>query len=289
MPTTTTSSLDQLVDLLRHRRLSVLTGAGVSTDSGIPDYRGPKTRHIARNPIQHDAFITDAEARRRYWSRASRGYAAVAAAKPNITHQTLAALQQEGKLGSIITQNVDGLHQAAGAEDVLELHGSLHAVSCLACAKTYPRAAVQELIERDNLGWLHRDVVRRDIAPDGDLELAATAYARFLEPRCPNCAGPLMPDVVFFGGCVPKIRTQHALDQVEQSDGLLVIGSSLTVFSGYRFVRFAERLNLPIAIVTLGATRGDKHAAVKVDAPLAEVMPQLAEALALPTRVAPHR
>ncbi len=265
-----------LIDLMRERRFAVLTGAGISTDSGIPDYRGPKTLHIPRNPIKHDEFVQNAEARRRYWSRASRGYTAVLAARPNAAHHALAALQAQGAVSGIITQNVDGLHQRAGSHPVTELHGTLHKVDCLACAKTYPRLAIQAQIERENPGWI-RPI--SELAPDGDTELVAAEYHRFVAPQCESCGGDLMPAVIFFGGCVPKLRTQQALDLVAQADGLLVIGSSLTVFSGYRFVRHAAKLDLPTAIVTLGFTRGDKHAAVKLDAPVGEVLPVLAKAL----------
>ena len=261
---------------MRHRRFAVLTGAGVSTDSGIPDYRGPKTKHIARNPVKHDEFVNSEEARQRYWSRASRGYANVGKAFPNHTHQLLAALEKRGNVHGIITQNVDGLHQAGGSKQVIELHGSLHRVRCLACAKTYPRDTIQAQINTENPGWIR---TAKEIAPDGDAEVAIREQAAFQTPLCSSCRGDLMPDVVFFGGSVPKPRSQTAFDLVTESDGLLVLGSSLTVFSGYRFVRHADRLSLPIGIVTLGETRGDKHAHVKVNAPLTEVMPVLAKAL----------
>ena len=261
---------------MRNRRFTVLTGAGVSTDSGIPDYRGPKTKHIARNPVKHDEFIHSVEARQRYWSRASRGYANVGKAFPNATHELIAELEQKGRVHGVITQNVDGLHQAGGSKAVIELHGSLHRVCCLACAKTYDRDAVQAQINEENPGWIR---TAKEIAPDGDAEVAIREQAAFRTPLCLSCGGDLMPDVIFFGGSVPKPRSQAAFDLVSEADGLLVLGSSLTVFSGYRFVRHADKLALPIGIVTLGQTRGDKHAQVKVDAPLAEVMGVLAKAL----------
>ncbi|MFK8054902.1 MAG: NAD-dependent protein deacetylase [Saprospiraceae bacterium] len=269
-------SIDVLAALMRNRRFTVLTGAGVSTDSGIPDYRGPKTKHIERNPVKHDEFVNSPEARQRYWSRASRGYANVGKASPNATHQLLAGLEAKGRVHGVITQNVDGLHQAGGSRQVIELHGSLHRVCCLACAKTYDRDVIQSQINAENPGWIR---TAKEIAPDGDAEVAIIEQAAFQTPLCASCRGDLMPDVVFFGGSVPKPRSQAAFDLVTEADGLLVLGSSLTVFSGYRFVRHADRLDLPIGIVTLGETRGDKHARVKVDAPLAEVMAVLAEAL----------
>ena len=270
-------SLDALIHLTRGRRVAVLTGAGVSVDSGIPDYRGPTTRHLVRNPVKHDEFVRSAAARRRYWSRASRGYAAVGEAQPNAAHTALAALEAAGHLTGLITQNVDGLHQAAGSERVVELHGKLREVVCLACAKTYRRDAVQAQIARENPAWLRTlaPVAPGQLAPDGDAELAPETQARFRAPQCPACGGDLMPDVVFFGGSVPKPRVAEAFALVESADALLVAGSSLTVFSGYRFVRFAARRAMPIAIVSLGPTRGDAHAHVKVDGPVGEVLPGL--------------
>jgi len=269
-------SIDALASLMRNRRFTVLTGAGVSTDSGIPDYRGPKTKHIARNPVKHDEFVHSVEARQRYWSRASRGYANVGKAFPNSTHKLLAELEAKGRVAGVITQNVDGLHQAGGSKQVIELHGSLHRVCCLACAKTYERDTIQAQINAENPGWIR---TAKEIAPDGDAEVATREQAAFQTPLCRSCRGDLMPDVIFFGGSVPKPRAQMAFDLVTESDGLLVLGSSLTVFSGYRFVRHADKLSLPIGIVTLGETRGDKHALVKVDAPLVEIMQVLAKAL----------
>ena len=271
-----------LVALMRGRRFAVLTGAGVSVDSGIPDYRGPTTRHIPRNPVQHDDFVRSAEARRRYWSRASRGYASVGRASPNPAHVALARLEDGGHVTGVITQNVDGLHQDAGSRHVVELHGHLHRVRCLACAKTFPRAAVQTQMRRDNPEFFARArrLVPEEIAPDGDAELARQEQAGFRPPNCQTCGGDLMPDVVFFGGCVPKAWSAAAYDLLRASQGLLVVGSSLTVFSGYRFVREAAKLSLPVGIVTLGQTRGHRHAAVAVDDEVGEVLPAIVAALA---------
>lgn len=270
------SLVTPLIDLLRGRRFAVLSGAGISVDSGIPDYRGPLTKHIPRAPVQHDEFVGSPEARQRYWSRASRGYAAVGEARPNPAHVALAELEQAGLVSGVITQNVDGLHLAAGSRRVIELHGRLREVTCLACAKTYARAAVQAQIEAENPGFIR---AAEHLAPDGDAEVATREQANFHAPRCRTCAGDLMPDVVFFGGSVPKTHSEEAYALLRESDGLLVLGSSLTVFSGYRFVREADRLGLPVAIVTLGETRGHRHARVAIDAPLGEVLPVLAKAL----------
>ena len=267
-----------LAELLRGRRFAVLSGAGLSVDSGIPDYRGPTTRHIARSPVTHDEFVRSPEARRRYWARASRGYAAVAEARPNPAHRALAALERGGHVAGAITQNVDGLHQAAGSRRVVELHGSLHRVTCLGCGAGLPRAEVQARIAADNPGWLAGGGAA---APDGDAEVARAAQAAFAPPTCAACGGALMPDVVFFGGTVPKARAEGARDLVASADGLLVVGSSLTVFSGYRFVRQADRAGLPVAIVTLGHTRGHRHATLAVDAPLGAVLPGVVGALGL--------
>lgn len=270
------SQLNKLASLMKGKQFAVLSGAGISTDSGIPDYRGPLTRNIPRNPVKHDEFIKHAEARKRYWSRASRGFATVNDALPNTGHLALAEMEMNGLLKGVITQNVDGLHQAAGSKNVIELHGTLHAVNCLACAKTYSRNEIQQQISTENEGWIK---FVSEVAPDGDAEVLAREYEAFIEPACQVCRGSLMPDVIFFGGNVPKPRTQAALDMVAESDGLLVVGSSLTVYSGYRFVRHAERHNLPIAIATLGETRGHKHAQVVLDAPLGVLLPVLAKAL----------
>ena len=271
------SGAHPLVDLLRGRQIAVLAGAGISTESGIPDYRGPTTRHIERRPIQYDAFVSDPHARRRYWARASRGWDRVASARPNAGHVALARLEAAGHVIGTITQNVDGLHQHAGARRVIELHGSLADVRCLQCERRWPRDTVQEQIRALNPDWLDLRPTDRQLAPDGDVELDDTD--EFTAPRCPACEGPLKPDVVFFGESVPKPRVEAARRMVTQASALLVVGSSLTVYSGYRFVRQAETEGTPIAIVTLGHTRGHRHASVWVDAPLGDVLPELAAGL----------
>ena len=269
-------ALPHLVALARGRRLAVLAGAGISTESGIPDYRGPQTRHVERRPVQYDAFARDAEARRRYWARASRGWARVAGAQPNAGHRALARMEAAGLVAGVVTQNVDGLHQRAGSRAVVELHGSLAEVVCLACGVRQSRAAVQAQVERRNPGWTARAVAPGRLAPDGDAEVAVEAFD---PPACPVCGGALKPDVVFFGESVPKPRVAQASAVVSAADLLLVVGSSLTVYSGYRFVRQAEAEGTPVAIVTLGPTRGHRHAAVALDARLGEALPALADAL----------
>lgn len=272
-------TLDALADLLRGRQLAVLAGAGISTESGIPDYRGPQTRHVPRRPIQYDEFVRDAEARRRYWARASRGWARVADARPNAGHRALARLEDAGLLVGLVTQNVDGLHGRAGSRHVIELHGALDRVVCLGCGGTVGRADVQAQIAGLNPGYLDAALAPRHLAPDGDAVLEAAAVAGFIPPDCPACGGVLKPDVVFFGESVPKPRVAAARALVSDADALLVVGSSLTVYSGYRFVRQAEAEGTPVAIVTLGETRGHRHAAVALDAPLGEALPALADRL----------
>lgn len=273
------ASLDALTRLLHGRRTAVLAGAGISTESGIPDYRGPTTRHVERRPVQYDDFVRDAEARRRYWARATRGWARVADARPNDGHRALARLEAAGAVSGVVTQNVDGLHRRAGSRRVVELHGTLADVACLACGSLWPRADVQAQAEARNPGWLDAVLPGGAAAPDGDAELEAAAVARFEPPACPSCGGALKPDVVFFGESVPKPRVATARAIVSDADALLVVGSSLTVYSGYRFVRQAEAEGTPVAIVTLGETRGHRHAAVALDARLGDVLPALADAL----------
>lgn len=269
------AQLAQLVSLLRGRRVAVLTGAGISTDSGIPDYRGPKTRDQPRNPIQHREFAESEATRRRYWARATRGWPRFAAALPNAGHRAISELQDAGVVTGLITQNVDRLHHAAGS-DALELHGTLHEVVCLACGALEPRASVQVRMMKRNPRF-DADVL--GVAPDGDVDLDADAVRAFDVAPCRRCGGPLKPRVVFFGGAVPRATVTSAYGMVEAAEALLVVGSSLTVFSGYRFVRRAEERRLPVAIVNLGPTRGDPHAELCLDAPAAAVLPRLVEAL----------
>ena len=277
-PALAPDDLGALADLLRGRRLAVLAGAGISTESGIPDYRGPETKHVERRPVQYDDFVRDAAARQRYWARASRGWARMTGARPNRGHRALARLERAGLVEAVITQNVDGLHHAAGSRRVIELHGALDRVVCLGCDERLSRASTQALIDRDNPGWLRLGAEAGRAAPDGDVEIEA-GIARFVAPLCPSCGGALKPDVVFFGESVPKPRVAEASGIVSRADALLVVGSSLAVYSGYRFVRQAETEGTPVAIVTLGETRGHRHAAVALDARLGDALPALADAL----------
>ena len=278
MATAAPTDLDALVDLCSRGRVLALTGAGISTDSGIPDYRGPDgTRRVT--PMQYRDFVDSAEARQRYWARATVGWRRFSEVRPNDGHRAVAALQRAGLLAGLITQNVDGLHQAAGATDVVELHGSLSRIVCLTCRDRSDRAALDRRIWAENPGFLDA-TADDDIRPDGDVRLEEVRVAAFRPPRCLVCAADtLKPDVVFFGESVPKDRVQRCFDLTDAADALLVLGSSLQVFSGYRFVRRAAARGIPVAIVTRGPSRGDREATLRIDAALADVLPPLAARL----------
>jgi NAD-dependent SIR2 family protein deacetylase len=265
-----------LAALLRGRRVVVLTGAGCSTESGIPDYRGPGTRARARNPIQHHEFVTRPEVRARYWARSVLGYGRFATARPNPAHHALAAMEAAGLVSGLLTQNVDRLHHAAGSARVIELHGALAEVRCLDCGAREPRAALQSRLLALNPGFTAQPV---ELRPDGDAELPPEAVAAFRVAGCLACGGTLKPDVVFFGDNVPRPTVEAAFALLDEGDALMVVGSSLAVYSGFRFVRRAAERALPIAFVNLGPARGDELAQVRVDARAGEVLPALAAAL----------
>jgi len=267
---------DRLVELLQGQHVVVLSGAGVSTESGIPDYRGPSTRNENRSPIQANEFLREPETRRHYWARSAIGWPSFNAKAPNPGHRALAQLEKAGIVRGIITQNVDRLHQAAGSRRVIELHGALAEVECLDCGALTDRATEQERMLAVNEGWTDRAA---GMAPDGDADLPRSATHSFRVPDCRTCGGPLKPHVVFFGGSVPSERVQAAWRLLETADTLLVTGSSLHVYSGYRFVRGAAQSGQSIGIVNLGPTRGDDLAAVRVDGKTGEVLPSLAAAL----------
>jgi NAD-dependent SIR2 family protein deacetylase len=251
----------------------VLSGAGLSTDSGIPDYRGPSGALRRHGPMTYHAFVNDAVARQRYWARSFLGWPRIARARPNDGHRAVAALQAAGALSGVITQNVDGLHQAAGTGNVVELHGGLDRTVCLGCAARAPRLDLHDRLRLANPGF---GAAVEEINPDGDVELSDAQLVGFRMVDCLSCGdGPLKPDVVFFGENVPPARVQHCFELVDRADTLLVLGSSLTVLSGFRFVRHAARRAVAVAIVNQGATRGDPLAAVRVDAPLGRVLPAL--------------
>ena len=273
--------LHSLVELARGRRIVALTGAGCSTESGIPDYRGPDAR--PRTPMQHREFVDKPEARRRYWARSAVGWPRFRSARPNDGHRALAALEEAGALSGLITQNVDSLHGKAGSRHVVELHGALARVRCLECDAITSRDELQDRLAAANPGWAGHAA---DVAPDGDVELASTLVSTFQLVPCAACGGVLMPDVVFFGGSVPRATLDAAWALFERAELLLVVGSSLAVFSGYRFVRRAAERGVPVAIVNRGPTRGDEHASVRVDARAGEALPQLADMLLRSAHVA---
>lgn len=268
----------ELVALLEGRRVGVLTGAGVSTDSGIPDYRGPDSPPA--NPMTIRQFTSSAEFRQRYWARNHLGWRHMARTRPNAGHRALAALERAGVVTGIITQNVDLLHTKAGSRNVINLHGTYAQVVCLDCGHTMSRAALADRLEAANPGFAERaeKVGGLAVAPDADAVVEDTAAFRFVD--CPACGGMLKPDIVYFGESVPKSVVDQAYSLIDASDALLVAGSSLTVFSGYRFVRHAAARDIPVAIVNRGPTRGDDLATVKVDTGCSEMLTLLADELA---------
>jgi NAD-dependent SIR2 family protein deacetylase len=265
-----------LIDLVADGAVTILSGAGLSTESGIPDYRGPSGRARRAEPMTYQVFTGAVADRQRYWARSHVGWRHVALARPNAGHLAVAELQGRGLLSGIITQNVDGLHQAAGAREVIELHGSLSRVICLGCGERTARLRLDERLREANQGWAARVA---QITPDGDAVLAGAEVAGFRVVDCEDCGGLLKPDVVFFGENVPRPRVEECYRLVERSRALAVLGSSLTVMSGYRFVRHAAKLDIPVVIVNQGETRGDGHALATIDAPLGATLRALAGAL----------
>lgn len=253
----------ELVAVLQGRRVAVLSGAGMSTDSGIPDYRGPDSP--PSNPMTIRQFTSDVAFRQRYWARNHLGWRHMDQTMPNAGHRALAALQRAGIVSGVITQNVDLLHTKAGSTGVIDLHGSYARVVCLDCGHTMTRAALADLLEQANPGFAARAAALGGIAvaPDADAAVSDTASFRIVD--CPRCGGMLKPDIVYFGESVPKVRVDQAYSLVDSADALLVAGSSLTVYSGFRFVRHAAAKGMPVAIINRGPTRGDDLADVKID------------------------
>lgn len=268
---------EALARLFEGRHVAVLTGAGCSTESGIPDYRGPETRRRARNPVEYREFIRNPEARRRYWARAMLGWARMRDARPNAAHRALAELERCSAIRGVITQNVDRLHRRAGSERVVELHGALHEVKCLGCGQIESRDSVQRRMLELNPDFAIDEL---EIAPDGDAELAPEHVAKFRVATCTKCGGDLKPNVVFFGESVPRPVVERAFEILDESGALLVVGSSLAVFSGFRFVKRAAERGVPIGVLNLGPSRADDLASVRVDARAGAVLPALAAALA---------
>jgi NAD-dependent SIR2 family protein deacetylase len=274
---TTLPAVDVLASLVADGDVLVLSGAGLSTDSGIPDYRGPSGALRRHTPMTYQTFLRDPRGRHRYWARSYVGWRQIAGAEPNDGHRAVAELEEAGLLTGVITQNVDGLHQAAGAREVVELHGGLDRTVCLGCGDVASRGQLDDRLREANPDFGPR---ADEVNPDGDAELPDDVLDGFVMVDCLACGGgPLKPDVVFFGETVPRPRVDTCFELLERSASLLVVGSSLTVMSGYRFVLRADKLGIPVALVNLGPTRGDAKATVRVDAPLGVVLPELAARL----------
>ncbi len=269
------TEFDALAELVAEGGVAVLSGAGISTESGIPDYRGPSGALRRQTPMTYQTFTRDPAARQRYWARSHLGWQMIAKAAPNAGHRAVAELERLGLVDGIVTQNVDGLHQAGGARSVVELHGSLAQVICLGCGETARRDDLHRRLRAANPGF---DAAATAINPDGDVDLRDEALQDFVTVDCTTClGGVLKPDVVFFGESVPPPRVEASYALVEQANALLVLGSSLTVMSGRRFVVRAAKLGIPVAIVNQGRTRGDDCAALTIDAPLGAVLPDLVD------------
>lgn len=263
------SDIDKFVEFLRRRKnIAVLSGAGCSTGSGIPDYRDQEGNWKNTQPVQYKDFVASNRIRERYWARSFAGWRRITAARPNAAHNALARLEQTGHVQSLITQNVDNLHRMAGSRIVIDLHGVLHKTRCLNCELIGERSDWQARLEACNPGWSPR---LSAYAPDGDAELLASDYQDFEVPGCPACGGIVKPDVVFFGEPVPAARVTEATERLEQSNALLVVGSSLMVFSGYRFARLANAADIPVLIINRGRTRADDIAAHKLSQDCAAV------------------
>ncbi len=272
--------VSELSDFLqRHQRIFVLTGAGVSTALGIPDYRAPDGSWKHHEPIQYKELVGSALVRKRYWARSFVGWRRITRAEPNGAHCALAELGRLGRVRGLVTQNVDGLHQKAGSRQVIDLHGRLDRVECLDCRWLYRRNAFQDELARRNPGWGGADV---RIRPDGDADLGEVDYETFDVPPCPHCGGLLKPWVVFFGEQVPKARVERAFRALDEADAVLVVGSSLMVFSGYRFVRRAAELGLPVGAINLGRTRADDLLDFKIERPCGEVLSGALEGISWP-------
>lgn len=256
------SGISSLGDFVgRHRKLFVLTGAGCSTDSGIPDYRDASGGWKRTPPVSFQAFMGGSAVRQRYWARSLVGWQRFRRAEPNEAHRSLSRLEQQGRLELLVTQNVDGLHQEAGSTQVIDLHGRLDWVRCMDCYDITPRAELQAELLRLNPAW---DGLEGRMAPDGDADLEGLTFGDFVVPSCSRCDGVLKPDVVFFGESVPRQRVDEAMRRLERADAVLVVGSSLMAYSGYRFVQAAAQSAKPVAAVNLGRTRADELLTLKV-------------------------
>ena len=260
----------------RHPRLFVLSGAGISTESGIPCYRDREGQRTGRAPILLKDFLGSDYARRRYWARSLIGWPIVQNAQPNGAHHALRALEARSRVHRLVTQNVDGLHIRAGNPDVIELHGNIGRVRCIECGERHTRAAVQRMLEAANPNFVGYTA---PAVPDGDAHIEDLDFASFDVPGCTRCGGVLKPDVVFFGESVPRVLVDDAARSLEAADAMLVVGSSLMVYSGYRFCEWAAKSGKPIAAINIGKTRADALLALKVEAPCSEALERLIERL----------
>ncbi|MFE0179917.1 NAD-dependent protein deacetylase [Streptomyces olivaceus] len=276
-----TTDPEPVADALRAGRVLVLSGAGMSTESGIPDYRGEGGSLSRHTPMTYQDFTGSPQARRRYWARSHLGWRTFGRARPNAGHRSVAAFGRDGLLTGLITQNVDGLHQAAGSEDTVELHGSLSRVVCLSCGALSRRRELALRLEEANAGF---SPVAAGINPDGDADLSDEQVGDFRVVPCTVCGGVLKPDVVFFGEAVPPQRVEHCRALVREAASLLVLGSSLTVMSGLRFVRQAAREGKPVLIVNRDPTRGDREAVTRVALPLGAALTTVADRLGVPVQ-----
>lgn len=270
------SEIQMLQDFMdTHKRLFILTGAGISTESGIPDYRSEGVGLYATSssrPVQYIDFLKNADVRKRYWARNYVGWPNFSSFQPNRSHYVLSDWEKKGRVEWLVTQNVDALHYKAGSKNVTELHGSAHRVMCLSCSFKVSRHSMQKMIKEQNPEWIAK---AEEVRPDGDVDLESEKIKVFKVPKCPSCGGVLKPEITFFGDNVPKTTVHFVLEKMFKSDAVLIIGSSLEVYSGYRFVNRACGNNMEIAILNIGKTRGDKHATIKVSGRMGDVLQQL--------------
>ena len=270
--------IDSLIKQLKDKhKIWILTGAGISAPSGIPTYRDDKGQWKSANPIQHNDFINHHSYRQRYWARSMVGWKMTGRAKPNATHMAIAKLQQSGRVSQLVTQNVDGLHTIAGSRDIIDLHGRLSEIKCLDCDDISQRSAYQPRLIQNNP---ELNNYKATIMPDGDANVEDFDMSKITIPPCEHCGGTLMPNVVFFGGIVPRARVNKAFSTLAESDCLLVVGSSLTVFSGFRFPRWASQNQLPMYAVNQGEMRGQELFSHILTEPCEAVLPIIAKALA---------
>ena len=269
--------LAPLTDFVRrHPRLLALTGAGCSTEAGIPDYRDANGAWKRNEPMRFQLFVADALARKRYWARSMLGWRTMASARPTAAHRALADLERAGHIELLVTQNVDGLHNAAGSAQVVDLHGRIDTVCCLGCGARSPRLALQHELMQRNPQWAALDA---QTAPDGDADLESQDFAQFDVPPCAQCGGMLKPDVVFFGESVPRERVAAVREALAKADAMLVVGSSLMVYSGFRFVEDAVAAGKPVAVVNMGRTRADAVLSIKLEHEVGAALQALTERL----------